>query len=310
LAVLQPSPSTTRESGVLRYVPPPLLHANQACDADVLREEAKDHFARWPALQAVAEILTVLRGADVSWWEPVQLCERWPVGERLHWLEQRADIREEISRSLTGIALRAGRRRSVSFQAELIEAMADPVLDARRVEEAFDPRDLVVYGPVNELWDEIMASIPWDAELRPALIEQLLEILLADRSTVLGPTTMRPPILSPLLLRTAVDTRAWQAHLPARLRAAVDDARLHRELVDPGAPFTARDELEIVTVGGLAASLPLRALRPVFSAAARLMGLEHPAPARSEPAPKGQFDEIANDGDLEDVDMEVTVSTG
>ena len=55
-------------------------------------------------------------------------------------------MREEISRSLTGIALRAGRRRSVSFQAELIEAMADPVLDARRVEEAFDPRDLVVYG--------------------------------------------------------------------------------------------------------------------------------------------------------------------
>jgi hypothetical protein len=88
------------------------------------------------------------------------------------------------------------------------------------------------------------------------------------------------------------------------VRAAVDEARLHDELVHPGTPFTARHELAIVTPAILAANLPLRALRPVFCAAARVMGLDHPAPAGSQPAARGDFGEVANDADLE-----VTVST-
>lgn len=239
----------------------------------------------------------------MSWWAAEGLCARWPIPERLRWLEQRWDLREQITRSLTTVTLREARRRSVAFQAELIEATIDTAVDAQRVEEAFDPRDVVVYGPVVELWDEAMRRIPWDGEMQPALVEQLLTLLLAERGAGFG--TTRPAILSPWHLRTAIDTRAWQAHVPARVRAAVDEARLHKELVLPGAPFTTRDELAIVTPGVLAANLPLRALRPVFSAAARVMNLEpHVAPSQSEPAPKGDFAEVANDSDVE-----VTVST-
>ena len=285
-------------------MPPPLVHPNHAVDADALRQEAKDHLARWPALQVMAEVLIELRIAGVPWWEPFHVGERWGLRERLGWFEQRPDLREEIARSMTGLSLRNGRRRSVAFQAELIEAMADPVHDAQRLDDAFDPRDLVVYGPVGELWDQAVGQIPWDAELPPALVERLLGLLLSERSAHLG--TTRPALLTPWQLRTAIDTRAWQAHLPARIRAMVDEARLHKELVEPGAPFTARDELEIVTVGVLATSFPLRAIRPVFSAAARIMGLERPAPSHSQPAPSiGAFAEAANDAD-----MEVTVSTG
>jgi hypothetical protein len=297
-----PPPSTTRgPSSALLCAPPPLAHAREA-DGEALQREATDHLARWPTLQVMAEVLIDLRAAGVPWWAPAQLCARWPVGERLLWIEQRPDLRDAITRSLTGLTLREGLRRSVSFQAELIDSVVDTAIDAQRVEDAFDPRQVVVYGPVHDLWDEAMARIPWDSELQPALVDRLLAILLADRSAVLG--TTRPPILSPWQLRSAIDTRAWQAHVPARLRAAVDEARLHKELVDPRAPFTARDELEIVTLGVIAANLPLRALRPVFSAAARVMGLEHAARAHSEPAPKRSFDEVANDADVD-----VTVST-
>ncbi len=190
------------------------------------------------------------------------------MAERLCWLEQRDDLREDIVRSMTGLTLREGRRRSPFFQAELIDAIADPETDAQRLEDAFDPCDLVVYGPVNELWDEVIGSIPWASELPPLLVEKLLSILVADRSTLLG--TIRPPVLSAWQLRTSIDPRGWQAHLPARVRAAVDDLRLHKELVEPGVPFTAREELEIVTVGVLATSLPLPSLRPVFVAAGRV----------------------------------------
>ena len=298
-----PPPSTTPDPGILLYAPPPLVHAGEGADADALHREAADHLARWPALQVMAEVLNLLRGAGVSWWAAEALCARWPIGERLRWLEQRWDLREQITRSLTTVTLRDPRRRSVTFQAELIEATVDPAVDAQRVEEAFDPRDIVVYGPVVELWDEVVRRIPWDGEMRPALFEQLIALLLAERSAALGMT--RPPILSPWQLRTAIDTRAWQAHVPARVRAAVDEARLHKELVSPGAPFTARDELAIVTPSVLAANLPLRALKPVFSAAARVMGLEpRVAPSQSQPAPKNDFAEVANDSDVE-----VTVST-
>jgi hypothetical protein len=282
------------------------VHTNLAKDG-VREQEAKDHLARWPALQVMAEVLIELRVAGVLWWEPLRAGERWGIRQRLGWFEQRPDLREAIARSLTGLTLRNGLRRSVGFQAELIEAVADPIEDAQRVEDAFDPRDLVVYGPVGELWDEAVGRIPWDTELPPALIERLLSVLLSERSFLLG--TTRPPILTPWDVRSAIGARPWQAHLPARVRALVDDARLEKELVEPGVPFTARDEIEIVTVGVLATCFPLRALRPVFSAAARIMGLERPAPPHSQPAPVAQFSAVANDADA-DADVEVTVSTG
>jgi hypothetical protein len=295
-------PPTARDPGVLLCVPPPLVHASEAADPDTLEREVTDHLARWPALQVMTEVLTSVRTAGVSWWAPAA-CARWSAAERLRWLEQRCDLRDRITRALTGLALRDGQRRSVVFQSELIEASADPVVDALRLDGAFEPRELVVYGPVAELWDEVMRRIPWDGELHPALVEQLLTAFLATRSTTLE--TTRSPILSPWQLRTAIDTRAWQAHVPARIRAAVDEARLHKELVAPGVPFTSRDELEIVTPSALASYLPLRVLRPVFSAAARVMNLEpHVAPAQSQPATKGDFAEVANDADIE-----VTVST-
>jgi hypothetical protein len=290
--------------------PPPLVHA-RTDDVDALKQEQSDHLARWPALQVMAEALIALRAAGAPWWESAALGVRWPLSERLQWLEQRPDLREDVTRRLTGLTLREGRGRSVAFQAELIDAVAEPRIDARRIEEAFDPRDLATYAPVGELWDEMMRRIPWDAEIPPALVEQLLGILLAERSTLLGAT--RSPVLSAWKLRAAIDTRAWQAHVPSRVRAAVDEARLHKELVEPGAPFTARDELAIATPAVLASNLPLRALRPVFVAAARVLGFEVPAPAYSRPAPKGEHGEPANDCDAtqedRDADAEVTVST-
>ncbi|MGH7293777.1 MAG: hypothetical protein ACRELB_02535 [Polyangiaceae bacterium] len=296
-----PAPPTPN---VLRCVPPPLVHANVPGDPDALRREATDHLARWPALQVMADVLMTLRAAGVSWWTPAHLGARWPVPERLRWLEQRADLREAIARSLTGVPLRPGHGGSVAFQAELVEACLDVSAEAARVEEAFDPRDVVVYGPVAEIWDELVARIPWENEAPPALVERLLAALLAERSERLD--TPRPPLMSAWQLRAAIDTRAWQAHVPARVRAAVDEARLHKELVDPAAPFTARDELALVTPAVLAANLPLIALRPVFAAAGRVLGLERaPAPAHSQPVPKGDFADAANDSD-----PEVTVSTG
>ena len=290
-----PPPTTPSTPGVLLCVPPPLVHAGPP-DDETRRQEATDHLARWPALQVMADVLNALRGARVVWWAPVDLAARWPARVRLEWLEQRPDLRLAATRALTGLELRSGRDRSVAFQAELVEATIDPADVPARTADAFDARDLVVYGPVKAMWDEVMSRVPWGAEAPPPLVEAMLSAILSDRG--------RPPVLTAWQLRAAVDPRAWQAHVPARLRAAVDEARLHKELVDPSAPFTAREELAIVTPAVLAANLPLPALHPAFLAAGRTMGLEVPAPSQSQPAPRAGVTG-ANDGDVE-----VTVSTG
>jgi hypothetical protein len=302
--------------GVLLCAPPPLVHT-QGDDDEVLRREQQDHLARWPALQVMAEALTALRASGAPWWASAQLVARWPVAERLAWLEQRPDRRAAIVGSLVGRELREPRRRTVAFQTELLDAVVDPALDARRLDDAFDVRDLVTYGPVGEMWDEAMRHIPWEAEIAPPIVEQLLGILLADRSTLFA--VPRPPVLSAWKLRSAIDVRAWQLHLPARVRAAVDEARLHKELVDPVAPFTARDELAIVTPAVLASSLPLGALRGVFTAAARVLGFEVLPPRQSQPVPKGDLGEPANDAappgesgegpEARGPDAEITLST-
>src|SRR6202034_4270464 len=100
------SPPTVQVPAVLLCVPPPLVHASRSGGpptTEALKREATDHLARWPALQVMAKVLIELRAAGVPWWEAAQLRERWPVAERLCWLEQRDDLREEVVRSMTGL---------------------------------------------------------------------------------------------------------------------------------------------------------------------------------------------------------------
>src|SRR5258708_39485505 len=101
----------------------------------------------------MAEALIALRAAGAPWWESAMLGSRWSLCERLRWLEHRPDLRESVTRSLTGLPLRE-RRRSVTFQAELIDAVADPRVEARRNACALTPRDVGTDGHAAALLDD------------------------------------------------------------------------------------------------------------------------------------------------------------
>jgi hypothetical protein len=253
----------------------PFVHEEAEAKSDEqLRAEAKDHLAQHASLQVVAEILIRLRVADLSWWTPEQLQARWGATSRMGWFAQRPDLRQEITTALTGLVFHTARRKSPLFQAELIDSVIqDSDIGAEHFEGAFDPRDLVVYGPVDEIWRELMARAPWHGEsvMPPSLVESLLDILLADRSAAFG--TPRTPILSAWDLRTAIDGRVWHTRVPLEVRIAIDDARLRQEKERAAAPFHAHDELAIATPKILAASIPFGDLRHVFTVAAAEMGL-------------------------------------
>jgi hypothetical protein len=181
--------------------------------------------------------------------------------------------------------LRAARARTLESQAELIDAVIGAGdVDGAAVEAAFDPRDLVVYGPVAAFWKRLRESLPWESETKPhqQLVAWILRTMLADRSE---DGTARKPVLSSWDVRTSIDSRTWQTRMPADVRAAVDEARLQAEKRSPREPFLARHELEIATPEVITANIPLRDLQRIFAHAEKLLGFAGSViePANEEP---------------------------
>ena len=250
-------------------------HTYETSDDDALAREARQHIQRVPTKQLVGELLVELRRMRPDWWTPHQLRTWWPASTRMLWLAQRPDIRQRITTSLTGLAPRAARKKAAYFQAELIDAVVNEG-DATTVafEEAFDPFDIVAYGPVSAYWRRFRAQVPLDDDDAPirGLMGWLLEALLSEEGPFDG--SKRKPILSPFELRSAIDAETWHRHLPIEVRIAIDEARLRQEKVRPGRPFTARHDLRIATPQLLAEHLPLGAFDPVLDVAERQMGID------------------------------------
>ncbi|HEU4406540.1 MAG TPA: hypothetical protein VFS43_14840 [Polyangiaceae bacterium] len=273
--------------------PKPLVHQDaERKDDDVLAREARTFLLATPTVQLVAELLTKLREANLPWWSPEVLRRTWPATERMRWLNERPDIRQRITTALTGLAPKAARKKIADFQAALVDSVVDDGdTTVRAFEEAFSPVELAVYGPVAAFWRAFRERFPWD-DRRPAhreLVAWLIGALLNDKSFIddMG----RAPVLNAWDVRTAIDNRAWHTHMPVEVRAAIDDARLKREKVDPGEPFHAADDLSIALPETIATHVPLRDLGGVLDVAERAMGLGPPAPAESPAPPKAEGSE-------------------
>ncbi len=263
----------------------PLTHVDaEKKDDDALRAEARAHLADSPSLQLVAELLAKLRAVDLPFWSPQILRERWSAAERLRWLRQRPDLRQKITTGLTGLAPKAARKKMPDFQAALVDSVIDEGdVPVRSFESAFDPADLAVYGPAAGFWHAMRELFPWhdDAPVHQEVVAWLLKALLADASSIAG--LARVPILTAWDLRTAIEGRVWHTRVPLEVRVAIDDARLSQERDRPGAPFHAQDDLAIAVPDILAASIPLRDLAGVLTAAERAMGFDKEAPRPKGP---------------------------
>lgn len=252
-------------------------HEDEGASDESLHEAARQHLAGAPHLQLVAELLTKLRTLDMDWWGPELLRSTWSARARMTWLAGRPDLRQGITSELTGLPANTARRKTPEFQAELIDSVLDAGdVSATRFDEAFDPCDLVVYGPAAEIWSVFRERMPWEDQSpeHQRLAAWLLRALLADRSTIGGMT--RRPIMTPWEVRAAVDPLLWQTRVPAEIRAAVDEARLRHEKAKPREPFTTRQELAICTPDHLAANIPLLDLATLLGVAERNMGFGVP----------------------------------
>ncbi len=270
------------------------LHASRALshaeveerDDEALRREARNHLAQSPPLQVVAELITKLRSLELSWWTPASARAMWPASMRMRWLKQRPDLRQAITTKLTGLPPKAARRFWPDEQASLIDAVVDNGdIEVDALEEAFDPLDLVVYGPAGQFWREFRERMPWE-ESSPAhqkLAAWLIRALTADRSSVDG--IHRKPVLSALDVRSAIHSAVWQARIPFDLRVEIDQARIKHERTRPREPFTARHELVIATPERIAENIPLSDLALIIERAETAMGFDEVDDAPTSDAP-------------------------
>ncbi|AKT39413.1 hypothetical protein [Chondromyces crocatus] len=254
----------------------PLQHRDpDKKDDETLRKEARAHFASEPALQLVAELIARLRELDLPWWSPVRLRDRWGAVERMRWLRERADLRQRVTSSLTGLAPKAARKKAPDFQGALLDSVIDDGdVTVRVFEEQFQPFEIAVYGPAGAYWNFFRESLPWDQEtqVHHDLMTWLFKSLLSDRSPFDG--IGRTPILTPWDVRTAIDGRVWHTRIPLEVRVAIDEARLQQERDRPGVPFHAEGDLSIAVPEIIATSIPLRDLVPVLNVAQKSMRFE------------------------------------
>ena len=268
----------------------PLTHpdADRKDDA-ALRRDAEAQFARVPGLQVIAELMMKLRTRSFAWWGADDLRVSWNATERMRWLRERSDLREQITSSLTGLPPTAARKKTPEFQGSLLDSfLEDGDITVRQFEEAFDPCDLVVYGPASTFFRKFRERMPWDEE-SPAhqeLIGFLLRALLSDKSTLRGAT--RKPILTAWDVRTAIPGVVWHARIPLDVRVAIDDARLAKE--KSGQSFAIAQELTIATPEVIASSVPARELTLLLDLAQAAMGCEGPTPSITTGARDGARD--------------------
>lgn len=258
-------------------------HDPDSTDDEALSREARAHYLKHPSLQVVAETIAALREAQVPWWAPEELRALFCAQERLRWLRERADLRQRITTTLTGLPKNAARSRGPAAQAELIDAVLDHGdVSAASFEASFEPDDIVVYGPVATFWSAFRDRMPWNdsSPVHQKLVARLLRSLLSERAM---DGSIRRPILTPWDVRSSIDGNVWHRSLPLEMLVAIDDARLKQERSRPREPFHARHELMHVNPEQLVAHIALAELEPVFVTATAHMRFEGNEAALAEP---------------------------
>jgi hypothetical protein len=266
----------------------PLIHTNTNLSDEELAKEAADYLAKSAPLQAMAQFLGRQReillhtvspeaAQEIDWLTLDEVRKTFPATTRMQALVSRPDIRQHITTELTGLRPKAARGKDPEFQAKLIDsAIDDGDIGLPEFESAFDPKDLVVYMDVSSFWKHFMNEslariIEENTSREKEFFAFILNVFLQNRNSL-------KPILTHLDVRSAIPGDTWQNRIPLEKRVAVDTARLEQERKSASRPFTAKQELEIVSLQVIVDSLDLTDMVPILQAAGSTMGFNESNP--------------------------------
>jgi len=238
-----------------------------------LAAAADRHLSNNPEGQVVLLLLEWIAAEQPDWLTPTTQRDLWPTEVRFEWLLARPGVRARVVSELTGISDGAARRLDPDVQIALVDAVLDngdtPIA---LWADAFQPKELAAHAPPGAMHSRIRECFPWMApasDERQAFLGMWLEELLSRGD---GNGRSRDPILEALPFRAAIDPEVWQANVPLAMRAAVDEARIQAE--SEQRPYTAAEELAVVSVETLVTHIPYASLQPILEAAEKALGNE------------------------------------
>ncbi|MEO5927181.1 MAG: hypothetical protein ABIP96_00750 [Patescibacteria group bacterium] len=253
----------------------PLRHADAETKSDdQLTKEAADCLAGDKARQFAVTLLRIAFEPGHPWLTFDMQRLAYPAIERFGDLDERKDVRQTVVTELTGMLKNMARKRAAENQAELVDAALEA--EDRTVThfvQAFPHEVTALYGRLPKLWKLFMENFPWgmDAKSLVDVITTLLEALVQDRGDLLQ-------IMTHLRMRMLIDEHDWQTLIPVEKRMEVALAKNRQEIEASGTPFTAQQEMEIVTLRVIAENIPLEKLKPIFSMAEMFLGFVPPTP--------------------------------
>jgi len=265
----------------------PLIHKNSESSDQELSKEASAYYSQHTPLQAQAElwikILELIKTPDANgkidtlpWWNLQYTRNTFTVKQRMQALNQRPDIRQQVTTQLTGMKQKAARAMPADLQATLIDSAIDQGdISLLELEEAFDAQTWAVYIFQNTFWnalanDGLIKIVEANTEREKQFIAYALDVFLKTRGSFGG--QQLKPVLTHLDVRLAIDPEIWIKRIPMTKRIEVDRARLDQERKNPRIPFTAQRELQIVGLDTIVQSIDLSDLVPVIRAAGESMG--------------------------------------
>lgn len=263
----------------------PLVHKKPNATDEDLEAEATDELGSNPVRQVMSELFVTARKLDLAWWTPKACLTIYTVDERLKDLDARPDLRVQFLDALVpGMPAKMARRMSPEKQALFInEALLEDIPHAK-VEGAYAPDLLALYGKIDRLYFQICDAFPWEENTPPhkELIKSFLQSLLNAVREWKGKKLT--PVLKPHDVLTAIDSEVWETHVRKDVRVKIRDAWLKLEATTPGKPHTAAMTLEIVTIDGLD-DIPVECLKPLFDLAGKKMGFARPEPVLTDDKP-------------------------
>lgn len=270
-----------------------------------LAAEAAQFLTVRPAIQLVAEFLTIIRGdGDAEYQATIQKAKSnkqpmppylawWSLHDRydsytvMGWFKQRPDIRQAILTRMCDFPAKAGRLMDPSTQASLIEMV---VQSGDRTAADFDaavrPEDIVVYGQADDVFRQFADSFPKERLVDSAQHERTLHILsevltlfVEGKKSTSG--ALLTPILSHLDFRLALGVEEWRRFIPMNLQVRVDNKRIIAERNRSNGLLTTRDEIREVGINNIVKSFAFDAIRKVFEVASNRVRFDIPATERT-----------------------------
>ncbi|MFZ6014940.1 MAG: hypothetical protein ACOYUZ_01120 [Patescibacteria group bacterium] len=239
----------------------PLVHKKTGQLVEEVNAEAEEYLKRQPAYRFMKHFIASARYLNL--WSTDQELELLSISDRFQALETRPDIRANIMNATTGMFTLAASTMPLALQVEILQGMIkNNVMTAGKLLDIIYDSAPIVYFEVSSfygLWQSQKEKI---LKEKSDVARKFFTELLTSACACGWHWEVRYAL-----------RHAWHMYIPIEMREKADLIRLEQERKNQRVPFTAKQELEIITPEIIMQDLPLADFAPVLEMIEKRLGI-------------------------------------